>query len=109
MSKKTRTREDIRADLDASYETEFYQLRVMRRAPWKLWSIGFNILMPLIIGGLFQMTVGWIIGWIVIYFAIDFFILGFRQWRWNRNVKRYGLESFRAQFDPFYTKEENDK
>lgn len=104
MSEK-RTRAEVRAELDESYDTAYYRWRVLRRAPWKIGNIAFNVIAPVIIGLLFQQETSWIIGFIILYFALDFILYGIRNARWNHQVKKYGLESFRAQFDPTYEKD----
>ncbi len=96
MSDK-RTREEVRAELDESYETAYYKYRVADRSPWKSkFSIGVNIIFPVVIGLIFQKSFSWMVGFIILYFAIDFIVHAFRVGRWNRNIKKFGLTGYLA-------------
>lgn len=104
MEKRTRT--EVQAELDESYDTPYYRYRVTRHVPWRRWNVLFNILVPVVIGLVFQQSFSWMLGFIVIYFAIDFIIFAFRTGWWNHQVRKLGLEEFQKKYDPFYGTEQ---
>ncbi len=105
---KHRNRAEQQAELDESYETEFFEYRVGRHFPLRIRNLIPMAIVIAIVSGIFQYNWGEAFGTGILVLAFEFGWYGWRQGRWNRNVKRYGLEAFRAQFDVLYKKDGKD-
>lgn len=91
-----RTREEIRAELDESYETAYYKERVTDKGPFTVINLIILVVVVALMSLLFQYDILGAIQLAIFITVLNCLIHAARMARWNRNIKKFGLTGYLA-------------